>query len=98
MYCLLGDLENLLYTTNILSAIDIYIRRHYPGVIIKKGLSKKQELVKEQLQELYIQARASRDIDEFHLEVLGTCLNNTVVLEALITLIVVRNLPYNLVE
>ncbi len=78
-----------------MSAIDTHIRRHYPGVIIKKGLSKKQELVKEQLQELYIQARASRDIDKFHLEVLRTCLNNTVVLEALITLIVIRNLLFN---
>ncbi len=72
-----------------MSVIDIYIRRHYPRVIIKKGLSKKQELVKEQLQELYIQARVSKDIDKFYLKVLRTYLNNIIILEALITLIII---------
>jgi hypothetical protein len=61
-------------------------------------LSKKQEVVEQQLRQLYIQAKANGDTDEFYLEVLGACLNDEVVLEALITFIVVRNLLYNLVE
>lgn len=75
-----------------------HIQRHHPTVVIKKLLSKKQEVVKQQIQQLYIQARANGYIDEFHLEVLGALVNDEVILEALITLIVVRNLSYNLIE
>jgi hypothetical protein len=75
-----------------------HIPRHHLTIIIKKLLSKKQEVIKQQLRQLYIQAKANRDINKFYLEVLKAYLNNEVVLEALITFIVVRNLSYNLIE
>jgi hypothetical protein len=97
-YCPLGDEDKLLYGSDTSSAITKHIQRHHPTIVIKKPLSKKQEVVEQQLRQLYIQAKANRDTDKFHLEVLRACLNDEVVLEALITLIVVRNLLYNLVE
>jgi hypothetical protein len=86
------------YSSDTLSAITKYIQRHHPTIVIKKPLSKKQEVIEQQLRQLYIQAKANKDTDKFHLKVLRACLNNKVVLEALITLIVVRNLSYNLVK
>ena len=78
--------------------MDGYIKRKYPTVTITKSPSKKQQAIQEQLQQLYIQVKESEDLDEFHLEVLKARLSDRVVLEALVTLIVVRNLSYNLVE
>jgi hypothetical protein len=75
-----------------------HIQRHYPTIVIKKPLSKKQEVVKQQLRQLYIQTKANRDTNKFYLKVFRACLNNKVVLKALITLIVVQNLLYNLVK
>ena len=66
-----------------------YIKRHHPTIIIKTPLSKKYKVIKEQLQQLYVQVKGTEDIDEFHVKVLKACLNDMVVLEALITLIVV---------
>ena len=86
------------YSSSTSLAMTKHIQRHHPTITIEKLLSKKQEAVQQQLQQLYIQAKANGEIDGFHLEVLGACLNDEVVLEALITLIVVRNLSYNLVE
>jgi hypothetical protein len=97
-HCPLGDKEKLPYGSDTSSAMTKHIQRKHPTVIIEKPLSKKQEVVKQQLRQLYIQDKSNGDIDEFHLEVLEACLNDEVVLEALITLIVVRNLSYNLVE
>jgi len=94
----LGDEDKLPYGSDTSSAMTKHIQRHHPTIVIEKPLSKKQEVVEQQLRQLYIQAKANGDTDEFHLEVLGACLNDEVVLEALITLIVVRNLSYNLVE
>jgi hypothetical protein len=66
--------------------------------VIKKKLNKKQEAVKEQLQALYAYAKSTENIEDFQLEVLESVLNDKVVLDALIYLIVVRNLSYSCVE
>jgi hypothetical protein len=54
----------------------------------------------EQLKQLWYQAQADGDneVEEFDTEVLEACLNIAVITEALISLIVVRNLSFTLVE
>jgi hypothetical protein len=52
LYCayhLLGDEEKLLYGSDTSSGITKHIQRKYPTIIIEKPLSKKQEVVKQQL-------------------------------------------------
>jgi hypothetical protein len=54
--------------------------------------------VNHQLRQLWRQAEANGDSKQFDLEVLKAGLNKAVITEALISLIVVRNLSYCLVE
>jgi hypothetical protein len=54
--------------------------------------------VNKQLRQLYQQAKANSEKDEFDTEILEACLDTSVITEALITLIVVRNLSFALVE
>ena len=61
-YCPLGDEEKLPYGSNTSSGMTKHIQRKHPAVIIEKPLSKKQEVVKQQLQQLYIQAKSNGDI------------------------------------
>jgi len=51
-----------------------------------------------QLKVLYRQAQANDDVNDFNLEILKSCLNKLVIVEALVTLIVVYNLSYCLAE
>ena len=50
------------------------------------------------MRQLYQQARANSEREEFDTEILEACLDTSVITEALITLIVVRNLSFTLVE
>jgi hypothetical protein len=75
-----------------------HIKRHHKEVSLEKSLSKNQGAVNQQIKELYRHAQGLGNIEEFDLEVLEACLNPMVLTEALITLIVVRNLSYNIVE
>jgi hypothetical protein len=75
-----------------------HINRHHPHITIEKALSKNQEAVNQQLRQLYRQAETNGDAEEFNLEILETSLNVPVFTEALITLIVVRNLSFAIVE
>jgi hypothetical protein len=54
--------------------------------------------VNRQIRQLYHEAQAIGEIEEFNTEVLKACLNITVIIEALISLIVIRNLSYALVK
>ena len=51
-----------------------------------------------QLRVLYRQAQANDDVNDFNLEILKSCLNKLIIIEALVTLIVVYNLSYCLAE
>jgi hypothetical protein len=75
-----------------------HIKKYYPEITIEKALSKTQEAVKKQLRQLYHQAEATGKAEEFDLEILKASLNTIVLTEALISLIVVRNLSYTTVE
>jgi hypothetical protein len=76
-----------------------HLRRHHQ-IIIAPSISKGQVAMNEQLKQLWYQAQADRDneVEEFDTEVLEACLNIAVITKALISLIVVQNLSFTLVE
>jgi hypothetical protein len=75
-----------------------HINKHHPEITIEKALSKNQEAVNRQLRLLHRQAEVNGDAKEFDFEILEASLNTTVLTEALISLIVVRNLSFTMVE
>jgi len=101
LYCSYCDLNNEThkpYGIDNASAMTKHINRKHPHITIEKSVSKNQEAVQEQLRQLYRQAKNNGDTEDFNLEVLEACLNVPALLEALVALIVVRNLSYRIVE
>lgn len=74
-----------------------HLKRHH-RITIEKALSKNQIEVNHQLWYLYCQAEATGSADELNSEILRSQLNKIVIIEALISLIVVRNLSFCLIE
>jgi hypothetical protein len=74
-----------------------HLKSHHQ-IIVEKALSKNQVAVNKQMRQLYQQAGANSEREEFDTEILEACLDTSVITEALITLIVVRNLSFTLVE
>jgi hypothetical protein len=68
------------------------------SIIAEKSISKNQELVNNQLEQYYHEAEVSGDTIEFDSEILKKHLFQAVITEALVTLIVVRNLSFCIVE
>ena len=98
-YCPVGEeAEREPYGSDNSSAMTKHISRYHPTIVVEKALNKKQEVIKEQLQQLYRQAKTTGDLEEFTLEVLQGSLNEPVLLEALITLIIIRNLSFTMVK
>jgi hypothetical protein len=85
------------YGTQISKNMTNHLRRHHQ-ILVAPSIGKGQVAVNEQLKQLWHQAQANEDVEEFDDEVLAACLNTTVITEALISLIVVRNLSFTLVE
>ena len=75
-----------------------HINRKHPLIVIKKPVSKNQVIMNQQLRQLYHQAKANKDTKEFDLDILKASLDQKVLTKALITLIVVRNLLFAMVE
>jgi len=67
-------------------------------IIVEKPLSKNQEIVNQQLKQYYHEAEVSGDTTELDTEILKKHLFQAVITEALVTLIVVRNLSFCIVE
>ena len=65
---------------------------------MKKALSKNQEAVNWQLRQLHYQAIVDGETEEFDFEILEASINTIVLTKALITLIVVQDLSYTVVE
>ena len=77
------------------------MKKHLIGqhqVLVPKKVSKSQEVVQQQLKQYYQQAEANDDTAEFDSEILRSYLHKAVITEALISLIVVRNLSFCLAE
>jgi hypothetical protein len=75
-----------------------HIRSVHKTVIIEQGLSKNQEVVQQQLKSIYRQAAANGDTKELDIEILEKSINRDALTEALVTLIVVHNLSFCVVE
>ena len=74
-----------------------HLFRHY-YITVEKALSKNQVEVNQQLKQLYYQAERTSATNELNTKILKAQLNKLVITEALISLIVVRNLSFCLVE
>jgi hypothetical protein len=74
-----------------------HLRKHH-DIIVEKSLSKNQVIVNEQLKQMYHDAEVSGDTTELDTEILKKHLFQAVITEALVTLIVVRNLSFCIVE
>ena len=77
------------------------MREHIEGIYnieVKLATSNIQQVVLEQLKELYRQVEATGEMSEINTQVLRKHLNQDVINEALISLIVVRNLAFASVE
>jgi hypothetical protein len=87
------------YSTRVSKNMTDHLKRHHK-IVIEPLTSKNQVAVNEQLTQLWYKARAEEDdeVKEFNTEVLKACLNTEVITEALVSLIVVRNLSFTLVE
>jgi hypothetical protein len=75
-----------------------HINKHYPEITIEKALSKNQEAINRQLRLLHRQAKVNGNAKEFDFEILKASLNITVLTKALISLIIIRNLSFTMVE
>ena len=95
--CILENAPNGLYSSNIPTNMKNHLFCCHK-IVIEKATSKIQATVVHQLDQLYIQAKADGQVEDFDKQVLKSQLNIAVILEALITLIVVRNLPFCIVE
>ncbi len=85
------------YGTNTSSNMKKHLLTKH-GIVIEKGLSKLQASIVQQLSELYAKVQASGQTDQLDNQVLRLHLNQEVIIEALISMIVVRNLPFRIVE
>jgi hypothetical protein len=67
-------------------------------IVVEKKVSAQQAIVVQQLKQFYHQAQAIGETDDLDAQILKDHLNKAVITEALISLIVVRNLAYAIVE
>jgi hypothetical protein len=98
VYCDLNGEEKPPHGANNALSITKHIQRKHPHVKIEKGVSKNQLVVQQQLKQLYSLCAATRDTKELDLKILEGSIQQDALLEALITLIVVHNLLFCLVE
>jgi hypothetical protein len=57
-----------------------------------------QQIIHYQLRQLYRQAVANKDIKKFNLKILNAIINENVLIKALISHIVIRNLSFYIIE
>jgi hypothetical protein len=75
-----------------------HINRKHSHIVIEKSISKNQQVVHHQLRQLYHQAIANGDTKEFDLKILDAAIDKDVLTKALISLIVIQNLSFCIVE
>ena len=81
LYCIHCKLDSVPppYSTGLARNLTKHIKRHYKSVILLKTQSKNQEAVNQQIKQLYYEAQASGDTEEFDTEILESCLNLVVI-------------------
>lgn len=85
------------YGSNVSSNMRTHLRTAHQ-ITVENVTGKIQADVVRQLDQLYLQAKATGHTETIDTQVLQSALNQTVINEALLTLIVVRNLSFSLVE
>jgi hypothetical protein len=98
LYCSYCHIDNNPHGANNASSITKHIQRKHPQIIIEKGLSKNQEVVRQQLKQIYYQAVTTGDTEELDTKILEDAINQDALTEALVSLIVVHNLSFSSVE
>jgi len=68
------------------------------GITVKPETSRTKEAIRDQLKDLYLKASSQNKTEELDSEVLQAVLNKEVINKALITLIVIQNLPFWIVK
>ena len=89
------------YSTNISTNISINMRKHLKGqhkIDVEASVSRIQSTTLQQQEHLYSQAQSSGQTEDIDSQVFKNHLNQNVINEALISLIVIRNLPLRMVE
>ena len=74
-----------------------HLKKHH-DITAEKSLSMNQVIVNEQLKQMYHEAEVSGDITKLDTEIFKKHLFQAVITEALITLIIVRNLSFCLIK
>ena len=99
LYCTLCDPNGpeKLYGSNISSNMRAHLQIAHK-IAVENVIGKIQVDTVRQLDQLYLQAKAAGQTETIDTQVLQLALNQTVIDEALLTLIVVRNLLFSLVE
>ena len=67
-------------------------------IIVEKRVSAQQTIIVQQLKQFYHQTQIISETDDLDAQILKNHFNKTVIIEALISLIVVRNLAYAIIE
>ena len=98
LYCSYCELNNKPHSAKTASSMTKHIHSMHKTVIIELGVSKSQEVVRQQLKSIYRQAAASGDTEELDKKILEKSINQDVLTEALVTLIVLHNLSFYVVE
>jgi hypothetical protein len=83
------------------TALSENMKKHIQGyhkIPVEMAISKNQAMVNLQLRQYYHQATGTSEQEELDTEILEAHLNISVIIEALITLIIIWNLFYTLVE
>jgi len=91
------DSPEKLYSSNISSNMRAHLWIVHQ-IVVENAIGKIQADVVQQLDQLYLQAKAASYTKTIDTQVLQSVLNQTVIDKALLMLIVVRNLLFSLVE
>jgi hypothetical protein len=98
LYCSYCELDNQPHGAKTASSMTKHIRSKHKAVQLEKVLTKSQEIVRQQLKSIYCQAAATGDTEELDAKILKKSINQDALNEALVTLIVVHNLSFCMVE
>jgi hypothetical protein len=98
-YCLLCEKENLspIYSTTVTTNLKLHLKGVH-NITIEQETSRLHVKTQEQLQQLYLRAELSGHTSEIDTKVFKRYLDQDVIIEALISLITIRSLPFRIVE
>jgi hypothetical protein len=97
-YCSYCEIDKKPHGAKNASSMTKHIQAKHKTVVIEPPLSKNQQVVRQQLIQIYHQAAANGDTIELDKEILTKSINQDALTEALVTLIVLHNLSFCVVE